>query len=51
MENSGVKCDVFECAHNKQACKCDLATIEITHQKNGSAPVDVPHFCKSYMKK
>lgn len=53
MENSGVKCDVSECMHNKGSMKCDLSEIMVTHQNtmgNGCA-VDTPHFCKSYEKK
>ena len=30
MENTGVTCDVCECRHNVQNCKCDLPQIKVT---------------------
>ena len=51
MENTGVKCDVCECVHNVSCCKCDLGTIEVTHQKTSADAVATPHFCKSYQMK
>lgn len=51
MENSGVSCNVCECAHNVGCNKCDLSKIEITHEKTTDAGVSNPHFCKSYQQK
>lgn len=51
MNNAGVKCDVNECVHNVESCKCNLPTIEVTHMKTGANAIDTPHFCKSYSKK
>lgn len=51
MENSGVYCNVTECTHNVSSSKCDLAKIEITHEKTSADAVATPHFCKSYEKK
>lgn len=51
MNNSGVKCDVNECAYNVECSKCSLATIEVTHQAQAQNAVATPHFCKSYQKK
>ncbi len=48
MNNVGVTCDVCECCHNVDSCKCDLATIQVTHQYAGANAIDVPHFCKNY---
>lgn len=48
MENSGVKCNVCECVHNVECNKCNLSTIEVTHEKTGEGAVATPHFCKSY---
>ena len=41
MENTGVTCDVCECRHNVQNCKCDLPQIK----------VETPHYCQNYEKK
>lgn len=51
MDNEGVKCNVCECAHNLEHEKCDLAKIEVTHEKTAADAVNTPHFCKSYEKK
>lgn len=51
MDNTGVSCNVCECVHNVEANKCDLAKIEVTHEKTTAEAVAVPHFCKSYQKK
>ena len=48
MMNSGVKCNVCECMHNKEGTDCDLVCIQISHEKTTPNGVAVPHFCKSY---
>lgn len=49
MANQGVTCNVCECEHNDTTInKCNLACIEVTHEKTGADAVAVPHFCKSY---
>ncbi len=48
MENTGVLCNVNECIHNVAGAKCNLAKIEVTHEKTGPNAIDTPHFCKSY---
>lgn len=53
MENTGVTCDVCECRHNVDSCKCDLAQIKVTEQCTCGAQqqVETPHYCKNYEKK
>lgn len=51
MSNSGVKCNVCECAYNASNNMCELACIEVTHEKTGADAVATPHFCKSYKQK
>ena len=51
MPNPGVKCNVCECAHNNGATTCELACIEVTHEKTGADAVATPHFCKNYTMK
>ncbi|MBS7307276.1 MAG: DUF1540 domain-containing protein [Eubacteriales bacterium] len=51
MENSGVTCNVVECAYNVGNNKCKLATIEVTHEKTSPDAMSTPHFCKSYQMK
>lgn len=51
MENAGVKCDVCECVHYCDCCRCGLSSIEVTHQKTSTDAVATPHFCKSFEKK
>ncbi len=52
MENTGVRCDVCECRHNVESCKCDLPQITVTeHCTCSSQQVDIPHYCQSYEKK
>ena len=47
MENTGVTCDVCECRHNVEACKCDLPQIKVTeHCTCSSQQVDTPHYCQ-----
>ena len=33
MENTGVICDVCECRHNVESCKCSLPQIKVTEEK------------------
>ena len=49
--NNGVTCNVAECSHNVDCCKCDVAKIEVTHECVGTNAVETPHFCKSYQKR
>lgn len=51
MDNSGVACNVCECKHNEESCKCNLSKIQITHEKTGADAIATPHFCKSFEKK
>lgn len=52
MENTGVTCDVCECRHNVQNCKCDLPQIKVTeHCSCTTQQVENPHFCQNYEKK
>ncbi len=51
MENTGVKCNVCECAHNTECNKCNLPTIEVTHEKTSADAIANPHFCKSFEQK
>ena len=52
MESTGVTCDVCECRHNVQNCKCDLPQIEVTeHCSCTTQQVETPHFCQNYEKK
>ncbi len=51
MSNTGVTCNVCECAHNQAGDKCSLASINVTHEKTGADAVATPHFCKSYCEK
>ena len=51
-KNTGVTCDVCECRHNVEACKCDLPQIKVTeHCTCSSQQVDTPHYCQNYEKK
>lgn len=51
MENTGVTCDVCECRHNVQNCKCDLPQIKVTeHCSCTTQQVETPHFCQNYRK-
>jgi hypothetical protein len=52
MENTGVTCDVCECRHNVQSCKCDLPQIKVTeHCSCTTQQVETPHYCQNYEKK
>lgn len=53
MENTGVTCDVCECLHNVDSCKCNLAQIKVTEQCTCGAQqqVETPHYCQNYEKK
>ena len=51
MENTGVSCNVCECIHHCGTSCCDLAQIQITHEKTSANSMDTPHFCKSYCQK
>lgn len=52
MENTGVTCDVCECRHNVQNCKCDLPQIKVTeHCFCTTQQVETPHYCQNYEKK
>lgn len=51
MNNTGVNCNVCECKHNTECCKCSLPVIEVTHNAAQMQAVETPHFCKSYEKK
>ena len=45
MENTGVTCDVCECRHNVQNCKCDLPQIKVTeHCSCPTQPVAPPPY-------
>ncbi len=48
MNNTGVICDVCECCHNVDNCKCNLSSIKVTHQYAGADMVETPHFCKNF---
>ncbi len=51
MNNTGVTCDVCECCHNIDHCKCNLSTIQVTNQYTGVDMVETPHFCKNFEKR
>lgn len=51
MENTGVCCNVCECAHHCGSDQCDLTKIEVTNETTSQNAVAVPHFCKSYTQK
>ena len=52
MENTGVICDVCECRHNVESCKCSLPQIKVTeHCSCTTQQVGTPHFCQSYEEK
>ena len=42
MENTGVTCDVCECRHNVEACKCDLPQIKVTEHCTCSSQQEIP---------
>ena len=51
MENTGVTCDVCECRHNVEACKCDLPQIKgdgalHLHHPAGGYPALLPELRK-----
>ncbi len=48
MNNMGVMCNVCECCHNVDDCKCNLATIQVTNEYAGPNAVSTPHFCKDF---
>ncbi|MBE5743469.1 MAG: DUF1540 domain-containing protein [Clostridiales bacterium] len=50
MENRccNVKCNVCECVHNDNCNRCNLSTIEISHEQTGANVMDAPHYCKSF---
>ncbi len=51
MCNKGVKCTVCECEHYAESDKCNLETIEVTHERTSVDAIAIPHFCKSYKKR
>ena len=46
MENTGVTCDVCECRHNVQSCKCDLPQIKVTEHSVSYTHLTLPTSCK-----
>ena len=51
MENTGVICDVCECRHNVESCKCSLPIKVTEHCSCTTQQVETPHFCQSYEEK
>ena len=52
--NCGVKCNVEDCAYNRQGCECAKEMIEVSKGQDlpkEEKPLESPHFCKSYCPK